>query len=281
MEPSYRLKLRRAKEHLDFIAGKGTEFVKNNFDGPAPWHHQPEDQWTILYRGEVTDPDPMWGTYFGDVVNNTRSALDHLVCAMILRNDTDHSIEHAQFPIYDGKQQWINDIEARDRSTQGPAMTDGLSDEVFAAIKGLQPYNLTGAAKRRSPLLLLLIASNADKHRTVHATMARVAPRDQSRGRIRIDPPGYFQVRAWRIPPPGTPMKTGTELCRMKLRVLQLPGPDTQVGVHVLAPMEMAFYEEGKTLMTTHPDLWAMVNEAWRVVKTVEKAAGIVGMPSQ
>lgn len=279
-EPGYRLKLRRAKEHLDFIAGEGARFIQENFDSPLPFQPKPENEWTILKHGNVKPLSPMWGTYFGDFLHNTRAGLDQLLCTLILRSNPDSNVEHVQFPTYEGRQQWVNGIEARDRSIDGPAPTDGLPPELLAIVEQAQPYHLRGAAKKRAPLLLLVIASNADKHRAVHEAFPRVAPRDIHRGHIEIVPKGYFRVFAAKIPKPETPLETGAEMGRVKVRLIREPPPDTEVGVHVIAPMEIAFRVPGKPLVTAHWDLWAMLSAAWNIVLQLERVAGIRGLPT-
>jgi hypothetical protein len=279
-EPGYRLKLRRAKEHLDFIERQGARFIQDHLNASLPFQPKPENQWTVIRRGTVLPLSPMWGTYFGDVVHNTRAALDQLICALILRADPNESVEHAQFPIYDVEEKWMNDIERRHRVSDRRPMIDGVPEGIAAAIKELQPYKLKGSASKTAPLMLLLIASNADKHRAVHEAIPRVGSRDVHPGRVQIVPPGYFKVRQAKIAAPGTVMETGAEVGRVKVRMLQVPPPDAEVGVHVIAPMEIAFRLPGKTRITTHWDLWAMVSAAWNIVLQLEDIAGVHGLPS-
>ena len=127
-------------------------------------------------------------------------------------------------------------------------------------------------------MLLLQAASNTDKHRTIYATFATVAPRDVHRGTLRIAPPGYFTIRKSRIATPGTPIETGAEIGRMKVRTVQVPPPNVKVGVYTLVPMGVAFRIDGRPDITQR-DVWPMINEAWKVVLRVEKAAGIDGLP--
>jgi hypothetical protein len=268
--PNYQLKLRRAKEHLDFIAGEGTAYIERNIDRTIPFEPQPLNQWTIARWGEVESLSPMWGTYMGDVIHNLRSALDNFICALVLLNNPDHSIEHTQFPICDGERQWINDIEQRDRA-RGPAPTEGLSVPLLAAIKGLQPYHLKGAAKKHSPLRKLHIASNADKHRTVHTSSPCIGAK---KAQIWIDPKGYFKIARAKAAPRGTAIEEGAEIGRMKLIRLR-PPPYPEVRMKIKASLEVAFSVEGKPLLTTHDDLWAMLKEVGRVMLRLEKVAGI------
>ena len=214
-----------------------------------------------------------------DFVHNARSALDNLVCAMIVRDDVDHPVGHAAFPAYEGEKQWLHEIVNRDREQDGPAPTDGVSSEVLTAIERSQPYHIQGRAKRRrASLLLLQAASNVDKHRTIYATSAKVAPREVYRGSLRFVPHGYFTALKTRIARPGTPIQTDSEIGRMRIRTIRTPPPNVEVGVHALVPMDLTFSIEGG-LELTQGDIWPMMNEIWKVVLRVEKAAGISGLP--
>jgi hypothetical protein len=278
-EPGYRLKLRRAAEHLDLINDQVNLFVEKNIEAPIPFDPAPEDEWTILRRGRVEPVDPMLGTYLGDFIHNARSALDNLVCAMILRNDPDHLLGHAGFPAYEGYKQWLSQIMNRRRSGDDPAPTDGVSPEVLAAIERSQPYHIKSpAVRRRSALLLLQAASNVDKHRTIYATSVKVAPRDVFRGRLFIEPDGYFQTRKTKIAAPGTAVETGSEIGRVKVRAVKIPPADIEVGVRTLVPIDITFSIDGQQELTQR-DIWPMMNDLWKVVLRVEKAAGISGLP--
>lgn len=274
-EPGYRLKLRRAAQHLEAIDYEARAFADNL--GPAvPWEAEPANEWTVFKRGEVARPDPMWGTLLGDFIHNTRSALDNLVCAMIERNDPDRSLKDAAFPAYEGRRQWDAEIVSRDRSNDGAAPTDGVSPEVLAAIEQSQPYHIQSkAAKRRAPLLLLQTASNFDKHRTLHAVRVEIAPRSVFKGELRITPQGYFHLLKKRIALERTPVETGAEIGRAKVRVLQLPPSNVEVGVHALSAIDIRFAIEGEAFDIVHRDLWAMISAAWRAVLRAEYAAGI------
>lgn len=270
-KPSYQLKLRRAEEHLNFIASEGTRFIECNLDRAIPFEPQSPDQWTIIYWGEIEPLSPMWGTYMGDVVHNLRSALDNFLCILVHLNDPDHSLEHTQFPIHDTEEKWVNDVERRRRKSDRPAMTDGLSPDLLAIIKQAQPYHLRGAAKENSPLRKLRIASNADKHRTVHASSPRVGAK---KAQVWIEPKGCFKILQSKAAPRGTPIEKGAELGRMKLVPLR-PPPYPDVRVKIKTSLEVGFGVEGKSLLTTHEDLWAMHKEVGRIMLKLEEAAGL------
>jgi hypothetical protein len=275
-EPGYRLKLRRAKEHLDAIDTEARAFTEHNLDGAVPFEAEPDDKWTIFRRGNVEPPDPRWGTLLGDFIHNARSALDNLVCAMILRQDPDASLEHAAFPAYEGWKQWNAEIINRDRAAAGPAPTDGVAADVLAVIEESQPYHIKGAATRkRAPLLRLQTASNLDKHRTLHAASVEIASRDIFPGELRVIPSGFVQFRKAKVAAPGTPVETGAEMGRAKIRVIQTPPPDVKVGVYTRTAIAIRFSIEGHPFEMLHPEVWAMLNAVWRAVLRAEHAAGI------
>lgn len=275
-EPSYRLKLRRAKEHLDSIEMEVGNFTKNNLDPALPFDPEPEDKWTIFRQGTIAPPDPRLGTILGDFIHNTRSALDNLVCAMILRGDPNASLEHAYFPAYEGWKQWDAEILSRDREANGPAPTDGVTPDVLAAIEQSQPYHIKGTAtRRRAPLLLLQTASNLDKHQTIHAASVEVASRAIHPGELHVIPPGYFRLLKHKIAPPGTSVETGAEIGRAKVRVIKPPPPDVEMGVYARMAIAIRFNIEGRPFTMLHPEVWEMIGAAWRAVLRVEHAAGI------
>jgi hypothetical protein len=269
---SYELNLSRAKEHLDFIAGQGREFIERNLDRTIPFEPQPSDQWTIVRWGEVEPLSPMWGTYMGDVVHNLRSALNHFICVLILLNDPKHSLKDAQFPIHDIEEKWINDIERRRRVTDRRPMTNGVTEPILAAIKELQPYHLKGIAKKNSPLMKLLIASNADKHRTIHVSTPRIGDK---KGSIWIEPRDCFQILRSKVAPYGTAIEKGAEVGRLRLRALGSPPPDSKVKVYLKTSLDVAFSIDGKPLVTTYTDLVEMLNEVGRIMLRLEQVAGI------
>lgn len=268
--PSYELKLARAREHLDFIARQGREFIERNLDRTVPFEPQPSDQWTIIRWGNVEPLSPMWGTYIGDVFHNLRSALDNFICVLIRLNDPEHSVNKAKFPIYDVKKRWVEDIERRDPA-RGSAPTDGLSVPLLAEIERLQPYHLKGAAAQNSPLMKLLIASNADKHRVVHASAPCIGAK---RDAIWIEPRDCFQILNSKVAPCGTPIKQGAEVGRLRLRVLRPSPPATKVRVYLKTSLDVAFGIGGKPRMA-YPDLVTMLNEVGRVMLALEEVAGI------
>jgi hypothetical protein len=201
---------------------------------------------------------------------------------MILRNDPDLGLEHAAFPAYEGRKEWDAKIVNRDRAVEGFAPTEGVSGPVLAAVEESQPYRIKGkAARKRAPLLRLQTASNFDKHRTPHAASVQISPRSVFKGELRVIPPGFFQLICPKIAAPGTPVETGTEIGRAKVRVIREPPPDVEVGVYARMAIDVRLSIDGQSFYLLHPELWAMISAAWRAVLRIEHAAGmqIASMP--
>ena len=174
---------------------------------------------------------------------------------------------------------WLSQIVNRRRDD--PAPTDGVSPEVLAAVERSQPYHIKSPAVRRPelpPLLLLQAVSNVDKHRIIYATSVKIAPRSVFPGRLFIEPHGFFKLRKAKIAAPGTLVETGSEIGRMKVRTIEIPPANIEVGVRTLVPVDIGFSIDGQQELTQR-DIWPMMNDLWKVVLRVEKAAGISGLP--
>jgi hypothetical protein len=164
--PSWRLKLHRAEEYfraigdlIGYPAGRQpcpvTEVV--NADG--------EFEYSISIPGE---PDPMIAIVAGDCLFNIRSALDHLLCALIPGEDKGR----AQFPIFTSDPLSVDLATGRWRDTgarnRWRSQVKGVPDGPLAVITELQPYkqagNDTENAQHHS-FAVLQSLQNADKHR--------------------------------------------------------------------------------------------------------------------
>jgi hypothetical protein len=279
-EPGYRLKLRRAEQHLDTINAEVERFNEDHLVGALASDLQDRDGWVILRYREVPALDPMIGVYLGDVAHQARSALDNLVCAMIRRADPGRDLEHAHFPIFQGERQWISDISQRHRDGLPP--TDGVTPEVLAAIEASQPYKIRGrAARREASLQTLAVLSNADKHRAIPVVRAEAAPDSFARRSVSIEPRGLYTIDSKRLATPGTVIETGTEVARMKLRRIAATdaGEDPDIEFRMRHALNIIVRVDDGRHEFSHMRVWQMLNDAWKAVLRVESAAGIRGLP--
>jgi hypothetical protein len=113
--------------------------------------------WSVTWLDDFPDPPADFGLAAGDVMHNIRSALDHLVCALVRADGRTPSKQNG-FPIYENK-------PTTQRSRQRyAAAVKGLTDKHKAWIKQLQPYNDRGVG---SLLWIVGFFDNLDKHQEV------------------------------------------------------------------------------------------------------------------
>lgn len=145
------LKISRAGKHL-----KGLQHEVERFLDSHPYGVIAElDEKTGKYILRVkinAEPPVEWGLVIGDIAQNLRSALDHLIWQLCLLQ-TSKPHKRADFPIF-LKPGDYNDT----RISQ-------LTPQQKAVIEGLQPYH--GSNPASHPLWILHEINNADKHRLI------------------------------------------------------------------------------------------------------------------
>jgi hypothetical protein len=171
-------KVNRARFHLRtlnreigaFKRSKSAEFLRE----------EDLDAGEVVLRLKVLrEPkNPEWGLLAGDLVHNLRSALDHLVCQLVLLHGGKPSREN-QFPIVRVKNDYWLPQGHRTESVRDRLLA-GIPDDERAPIDGVQPYN-AGDKAGITTLALLSQLSNADKHRVIHAAFVMAQkPTDDS-----------------------------------------------------------------------------------------------------
>lgn len=139
-----------------------------------------------IFVGKIITPigdATRWGVVFGDVLHNFRSALDRLVCQLVLLNTGRECTRENQFPICsNGARYWSigrnGEPSLRDRQLKS------VADEHKAIIDALQPYRTHGLRPNQVKALAgLHDFSNIDKHRVIHPSL-------RARGRRSSAPAG-------------------------------------------------------------------------------------------
>jgi len=168
MTDSWRLKLLRAEKHL---ADLGDLFAPK-----PPTERYPYPCREVLKSEEESDyfmdlgiaVSPYFAIVAGDLLFNIRSALDHLICALI----PDEDKGRAQFPIFTADPFEMNQRTGKPVRPEVLAawerQTKGLPDPVIALLTLMQPYCLAreqGREARHFALAVLSALQNADKHR--------------------------------------------------------------------------------------------------------------------
>jgi hypothetical protein len=133
----------------------------------------------------MPEPPPIIGLLMGDCVHNLRTALDHIVFALISTNQTRPSgtpNARTMFPIRDTAAGYCHQVEKLKR-------IDGLHDEAAALIDRLRPYHARerGDDHTTHPLWILDKLENIDKHRRLAmvsgiARHAHISIRDSDGG---------------------------------------------------------------------------------------------------
>lgn len=166
--PSYRLKLYRAEEHLrDLKAVLGPDLGQRKTYPTTEAFESDEDGSRWCYRittgYEVAERAPILA---GDFMFNVRSALDHLVCALIPGEDKGN----AQFPIF-VEDPFATDSRGKPLNGHAPGLwkryTKGVPKPARAVLKRLQPYWRAvehGKPAEHQVLAILHSLQNADKH---------------------------------------------------------------------------------------------------------------------
>lgn len=123
----------------------------------------------LLFRVQgLPKVGPEIGAAFGDFLNNTRAALDHLAWQLVpdtasIKMDAPENI---QFPILES--------EFSAKGNLRPAVIQGVTDAaVLQAVDAVQPYKrAAGQLRDADPLRVLNLLANIDKHRSLHLTFA-------------------------------------------------------------------------------------------------------------
>lgn len=147
-----RLKLRRAKQHLNGLKRSAKRFVDKE---PCAFSLQPQPNGRYHYCGQVVAAPPAtWSAMVGDSVHNARSALDLLAVQLARKNGKTHT--GVSFPIC---------VAYPDFQGNGRKAIKKLASKHRTAIQGLQPYH--AATPKDTPLAELADLDNTDKHRAL------------------------------------------------------------------------------------------------------------------
>ena len=168
MAESWTLKLDRAEKHLVELAGRidvvDVHSGLYRVEGPEKAEGY-EDVW--VFRLHVTpDPDPELAVVVGEVLHNTRAALDHIAVALVPRGRR----YSASFPIAMADP-WKDTATYAcvhdDPRQRFESAVRGAPKDAVALIKEAQPYASTAGPSELHPLGLLSSLENADKHRAL------------------------------------------------------------------------------------------------------------------
>ncbi|MEA2646442.1 MAG: hypothetical protein QOE92_1525 [Chloroflexota bacterium] len=152
-------KLGRAKQHVDIYERDLLAFFKSyseakmiHIDFEAPWYAV----WSEPF------PKPPVGVVLsaGDAINCLRSALDYLVCELVLKSGGEVT-QYTQFPIYRAPGKFVEAVSLKNR--RNPLAGLDRKGNAWALVERSQPYRSPNPISH--PLHVIHALSNTDKHR--------------------------------------------------------------------------------------------------------------------
>ncbi len=229
------LKLSRAQYHLKCLEDRVGIGIDRDADISS--HFDPgDDGHVVFYEGP---PVPShWGVIVGDFIHNTRSALDHLIAALVIANGKD--VERANgFPVCVTESRFKEDVIERSRG-RGHSPLVGLTDDQSTIIQESQPYfGRTVDEARQTPICKLHAFWNTDKHRVVHAGTAYVA---EGNLQIDVEPKRWMTITGITLHAlPGTLLEPHTRLATVRLGVHQDAPTDIDVKMKFGLTSSVAF----------------------------------------
>lgn len=154
-------KIRRAHHHLADLT-RGLADLAKEHRPELILKHDAHSVWLVVYFKEPYAAFS-YSTVFGDLLYNLRSSLDALIYALI-RNDGGSGNRRTCFPIYADPVRY----EANTKPGSKADVLVGVSDDVRALVKQLQPFMRGGGTATLDPLYLLNLMCNRDKHEAAH-----------------------------------------------------------------------------------------------------------------
>ena len=228
-----RAKLNWAEKHLNALSGEIKTFMERDVYA-LPTEFDEADKSTVVRFKEAQELPVAWGLAIGDVIQNTRSALDHLVYQLVLLANVTPTDVH-QFPILDDPKDWIRRVQKPPKGRRG--LLDGINAAYVASIETLQPYVPTTGLPR---LAILRDFSNTDKHRVIHAARTVFTQTPKLTAQLTI-PSAITDLQAVK---PGTPIEDGTEIARFRAHTdLRFPA---STGIH---PQNSGIWTPGQVPM--------------------------------
>lgn len=226
-----RAKTTRAKQHLHDLKGALEAFLNSN----AYEIGTKNDPDAVHYLTRVSETPIEIALIAGDVLQCTRSALDHLVCQLVLVNGGTPTIR-TQYP--------IGELAKDYPGLRGKALK-GVADPAKLAIDSTKPYSDNGSDRM---LWRLYKLNNIDKHRvllTVGSAFKSVDLGSLLGNIMKQRFPGFpsVPVRSYRVSPVDKmcPLKVGDVLNR----VVAADGHPLQPDEDMKFTFEVALAEPG------------------------------------
>jgi hypothetical protein len=215
-----KLRVKRAKEHLDVLHVKVKEFT----DTKPPHVSVHEDIQNALYVLQIKLPiiDPKLAIIAGDAIYYLRSSLDHIAWQLALLT-TDRPYDLTAFPVIDDK--------TSKKMSKFRRITKNIPSDAVDEIDALQPYH-RGASYKDDLLWKLDKLCNIDKHRVIPAEGTSLdfqIPRDVTPSLSRLNDtytvtmPISVKTRMQFAPNPTFDIQLGSRVDGLVISIGELP----------------------------------------------------------
>ena len=160
--PSYILKMRRAKHHLECLTKLIGDYQSSN---PYEVRQRMERKHKTSFIDIIRQPDDEISLVAADLVHNVHCALDHIACALVPSNRRDS----VSFPIlwqgvWDAPR-YCESVQRLSDRNKWQTITRKMKPEAVAVLKGLQPHDATGEdGTKINQLVSIHRLWNTDKH---------------------------------------------------------------------------------------------------------------------
>ena len=162
-------KLDRAEQHIEHLEREVEAFLSKAPDrNIVDYDAETEKAFRSFHQNRLVHP--ALSIIAGETIYQIRSCLDHLVCALVLK-DGGSPDYRTQFPIFRFKPTKNDEIARYNRQVKGIQRSP-----VLALIEGRQPYH-RGSDRDTHWLTVLKTLSNTDKHRALILTVPAVEKR--------------------------------------------------------------------------------------------------------
>ena len=235
-------KLGRAYVHLRGLAGELQALEEQYADVPF-LRFQEEGDWKIvLIEPPVKYPIEL-SLIAGDMCNNLRAALDHLVWQMVIREGKKPRLTN-HFPIFESEKTFVSRVKSPTRTREKDSALYGLpvDGDAWTLVEREQPWyrsKLDGSDATKDILVSLRKMTNVDKHRGVLVSMG-VADRDTLEEVVAWTPSETRPVEVRLAPWSVLSYDHATELARFRFP----PGSDVRMHVNGRLPIGPTFGDE-------------------------------------
>src|SRR3989304_6763196 len=112
-----RAKLRRAKEHYGTLESEINIWGKQQAN-IGQLNIRRDGSWYVVISDPMpTIPNARFSVIVGDILHNIRSALDHLVWQLVLRDGHEPTTRN-EFPIYESRDKFFEEVKFRKKKPQ-------------------------------------------------------------------------------------------------------------------------------------------------------------------